>query len=455
MATDREAVVWTRTGPAPIRMGRLLVTDTQCRFTYDTEFVHAGLPGLSVLYPPEFVARTTIVWERTPHFDLLPPLQAQIPPPGEASFQRRLALAYLVRQGLKLAPGFDSDWEILMVSGHGGIGHLDVFADDATADEWYSNKTTPALFKISEDFGFSLHELLTWMDGDAEGLIAALGPTPTVGGAIPKLLLSIRDTGWDGWIALPRKGATEGRTDILLKLGRDNYPGITALEALTLDIHREAGFEVPRHWTSVINGIPTLAIERYDRTAAGRPIFTESLYSIMAVGDKRITHHYSSSYDDIGRAIDASPLPIFAEPAVAKNHLLKRLLLSFATGNGDLHLENLSVIRANGNNVFSPVYDPTPMRAYSRHDLLSVMSFGDYGDVDARDQPIHLPQAIRRLAKTLGVSKISLRGIVEEALAATDSYLERVFALAELPEPNKRQLKKVVVPARLELSKVY
>ena len=454
MATDREAVVWTRAGTSPIKMGRVLVTDTQCRFTYDADFLHAGLPGLSLLYPPEFIGRTTIAWDRTSHFDLLPPLQSLIPPQGEASFQRRLVLSYLERQGLKPAPGFDSDWEILMVSGHGGIGHLDVFPNDAKAGEWYGNKTTPPLFRITEDFGFSLKELLTWMDGDAEGIIGALGPTPTVGGAIPKLLLSIRDTGWDGWIELPRKGPTEGRTDILLKLGRDTYPGIAALEALTLDIHREAGFEVPRHWNTVINGIPAIAIERYDRTAQGRPIFTESLYSIMAIGDKRVTHHYSCSYDDVGRAIDASPLPIFTEPQEAKKHLLKRLLLAFATGNGDLHLENLSVIRRDDRILFSPVYDPTPMRAYSRHDLLSVMPFGDYGDVDEHDRPIHLVEAIRRVAKTLAISKASLRGMIEEILSFTENYLDRAFALKELPEPNKLQLKKAVAPVRSELSKV-
>ena len=454
MATDREAVVWTRVGAAPVKMGRLLVTDTQCRFTYDADFLHAGLPGLGLLYPPEFIGRTTIVWERTAYFDLLPPLQSLIPPQGEAGFQRRLVLAYLEQQGLKPAPGFDSDWEILMVSGHGGIGHLDVFPSDAKAAEWYGGKTTAALFKITEDFGFSLKELLTWMDGDAEGIIGALGPTPTVGGAIPKLLLSIRDSGWDGWIGLPRKGPTAGRTDILLKLGRDIYPGIAALEALTLDVHREAGFEVPRHWTAVINGIPAIAIERYDRTAEGRPIFTESLYSIMAVGDKRVTHHYSSSYDDIGRAMDASPLPIFTDPPQAKRHLLKRLLMAFATGNGDLHLENLSVIRRDGSTVFSPVYDPTPMRAYTRHDLLSVMPFGDYGDVDERNQPVHLAEAIRRLAKTLGTSKASLHQMIEEVLAATGNYLDRVSALAELPEPNKLQLKKIIAPVRTELARV-
>lgn len=454
MATDREAVVWTRAGAAPMKMGRLFVTDTQCRFTYDSDFLHAGLPGLSVLYPPEFVGRTTIAWDRTSHFDFLPPLQALIPPQGEANFQRRLVLSYLEKQGLQPAPGFDSDWEILMVSGHGGIGHLDVFADDAKAAEWYTGKSTPALFRITEDFGFSLKELLTWMDADAEGIIGALGPTPTVGGAIPKLLLSIRDSGWDDWIALPRKGPAEGRTDVVLKLGSNMYPGIVGLEALTLDIHREAGFEVPRYWTTAINGVSAIAIERYDRTFEGRPIATESLYSIMAIGDKRITHHYSSSYDDIGRAIDISPLPVFTEPQGAKLHLLKRLLFALLTGNGDLHMENLAAVRRDGRIAFSPVYDPTSMRAYTRHDLLSVMPFGDYGEDDERGRPIHLADALRRLAKALGISKQLLHRTVEEALGATDRYLDRVSDVVDLPDANKQQLQKILPPLRSELSRL-
>jgi serine/threonine-protein kinase HipA len=174
----------------------------------------------------------------------------------------------------------------------------------------------------------------------------------------------------------------------------------------------------------------------------------------MAIGDKHVTHHYSSSYDDIGRAIDVSPLPLFTEPQEAKLHLLRRLLFALATGNGDLHMENLAVVRRDGRVAFSPVYDPTSMRAYTRHDLLSVMPFGGYGEEDERGQPVHLADALRRLAKNMGISRALLRRAVEEALGATDRYLDRVFGLAHLPEANKLQLKTVLPPVRTELSRV-
>ena len=454
MASDRAAVVWTRIGNAPTKMGRLFVTDSQCRFTYDTDFIATGLPGLGVLYAPDFIGATTIAWERTANFDLLPQLQSLIPPQGESNFQRRLVLSYLQQQGTALAPGFDSDWGILMVSGHGGIGHLDVFPNDTKAMEWYADRSQPALFRIGDDFGFSLKGLMTWMDGDAEAIIGALGPTPSVGGAIPKLLLSIPASGWDGWIGLPRKRNIEGRTDVILKFESGNYPGIVALEALALDLHREAGLDVPRHWTTNINGVPAMAIERYDRTAEGAPLFVESLYAALASGDKRVTHHYSSTYDNIGFAIDRSPIAIVSDPPAAKRHLLQRLLLAFATGNGDLHLENLALVRHATRTTFSPVYDPTPMRAYSRHDMLSVMPFGNYGEMDAKDQSIDLPEGLRRLAKNLTITKKQLQKMTEEVLSLTAAYAERVTGLTGLPDVNKQHLVGIVKRVRKDLQRV-
>lgn len=433
-------------------MGRLLVTDSQCRFTYDTEFITTGLPGLGLLYAPDFVGTTTIAWERTAHFDLLPQLQALIPPQGESNFQRRLVLSYLQQQGMTPAPGFDSDWAILMVSGHGGIGHLDVFPTDAKAMEWYGEKTEPPLFRIGDDFGFSLKELMTWMDGDAEAIIGALGPTPSVGGAIPKLLLSMPASGWDGWIGLPRKRQVQGRTDIILKFESSSYPGIVALETLALELHRAAGLDVPRHWPAMINGVPAIAIERYDRTAGGTPIFVESLYATMASGDRHITHHYSSSYDNIGYAIDRSPIPLVSDPRAAKLHLLRRLLLALATGNGDLHLENLALLSKAAHTTFSPVYDPTPMRAYSRHDMLCVMPFGQYGEQDEKGRPVDLPEGMRRLAKNLAITKKQLRTATEEVLGLTENYGEKVGDLTGLPDANKQHLARVVERVRKELA---
>ncbi len=445
MKTDREAVVWTRAGTRPVKMGRLYVTDSECRFTYSEDFPGTGLPGLGVLYPPEIIQQTTIVRRRTEFFDLLPPLQSLIPPRGEKNFQRQLILAYLARKGIVPSRGFDADWEILMMAGHGGIGHLDVFPDDEKALEWYSAPAGQGLFRISGKFGFSLKEFLTWFDDEAGGFIQVIGATPTVGGAIPKLLMTIPETGWTGEVGLPSRAGARGVTDVILKFEQTRlYPGIIDLEALALDVHEEAGFEVPRRWKTVINDIPTFVIERFDRDMDCNPLFTETLYSIFASGDRSVTSPYSTTYDAIGRAIDRSPVDLVTDRKAAKRYLLKRLLLALATGNGDMHLENLSIIRRGDELGFSPVYDPTPMRAYSIHNLLTPMPFGGYGEVS-------LCEALVRFTRNLGFRKTYLLDLIDEVLTVTRDYEERVRALEGLPERNRENLVSIVESVKAQL----
>jgi serine/threonine-protein kinase HipA len=237
-------------------------------------------------------------------------------------------------------------------------------------------------------------------------------------------------------------------TDVILKFEQTrSYPGIIELEALALDLHEAAGFDVPRRWMTSIHDIPTLAIERFDRDKNCSPLFTETLYSVFASGDQSITTPYSTTYDAIGRAIDRSPIDLVSDRKSSKRHLLKRLLMALATGNGDLHLENLSIINQGNMLSFSPVYDPTPMRVYSIHNLLTPMPFGQYGEV-------HLKEALVRFTRNLGFRKKDLSGLIEEVLAITKDYTDRIQALKTLPDANKKNLVSIVDSIKDELRKV-
>ncbi|MDH5425708.1 MAG: HipA domain-containing protein [Gammaproteobacteria bacterium] len=454
MNRDRSAVVWTRLATRPLKMGRLYLTQTECRFSYDLDYLQTGLPGLGIIYDPKIIGDNTIVRQRTEFFDLLPPIQFLLPPQSEHNFQRQLILSYLNKKGITPARGLDTDWEILKVAGHGGIGHLDVFENDEKALEWYSTPAKNELFEITDEIGFSLKEFLTWFDHDGETLINAIGPTPSVGGAIPKLLLSIPQSGWDNRIGLPTKIGAHGVTDVVVKFEQSNsYPGIIELEALALDIHQQAGFDVPRYWKANINDIPVLAVERFDRDKYHNPVFTESLYSILASGDREITNHYSYSYDKIGRAIDRSPIDIVANRMQAKEHLFRRFIFSLLTANGDLHLENFSVIKTTNQFGFSPVYDPTPMRAYSLHNMLSVMPFGHYGDImQGQSEPVALNQALKNLAHHLNIKKSRVKQIIENALEATASFEQSVSMISRLPEDHKSRLIKIIGKLRNSLN---
>lgn len=450
MSTDKEAVIWTRLGGEVNRMGRLYVTDKECRFTYDNDYLQLNLPGLGLVYAPEFYGNTTITRERQKPFDLFPPIQSLIPPRQADNFQRNLALKYLQQKhGQPFSNtntvNFDADWEILKVSGHGGIGHIDVFENDGMAENWYANPPRHELMEITEELGFSLKQFMTWFEEDIEVFIQTIGPTPSVGGAIPKLLLSIPESGWDGRIGLPTRKKTPGIIDVVLKFEQTTrYPGIIELEILTLDMHREAGFDVPRYWSCMFKGMPALAIERFDRDQNNTPLSSETLYSILASGIT-LNNHYDYRYDLIAQAIDVSPVELVSDTIEAKQHLFKRLLMALLTGNGDLHLENLSITCSNeiadDTKRFSKIYDPAPMRAYAQHDMLSVMPFGEYGETpEGSDETVTLKAAVERFAKSCGLSKTQTEESTEEMLLHTRDFSSRVAELKTVPDENKNRL---------------
>ena len=442
---DRQAVVWTRIDAQPIKMGILYITEQQSRFTYESEFIQTGLKGLGIAYTPSEYGINAIIRNRSRYFDFHPPVQSLLPPDTDNNFMRNLILRYLEKAGITPALGLETDWEILTRTAHGTIGHLDIFANDSSAYNWYSTPSSKEMHPIEEgSFGFSLKEFVTWMDSDAEEIVTILGPTPTLGGAIPKLPLSIPKEGWNGLVGLPTRYGDTGRTDIILKLeDSTRYKGLVELEQLGFDVHKRAGFEVPRFWPTEIEGLQALAIERFDRDDKCTPLFMESLYSVLASGSKSVTNHYSKSYDFIGKALDNQNVIMASDPKLAKQHLFKRLILAFLTGNGDLHMENLSLLQRDGKMAFSPVYDPTPMRAYARHNELhpQEMTFGDFGDyIGKSDKLVNFPMAIENFCKTLKINKKTWITIIQDSLDVTSDYPEKVGQLKRLPDAGKERL---------------
>jgi len=451
---DRQAVVWTRVAGEPVKMGSLYVTDQEARFQYTPEYVASGLPGLSLVYPPAVYGERPVVVRR-PHA-LHPRLRALLPPPGEHNLQRRLLLAHLRAEGATLADPFDEEWALLTTAGHGGIGHVDCFADDDAARSWYGDVRPAPLVEVGERMGSALRDLIAWLDADAAALLQTLGPTPSVGGAVPKLLVAIPRAGWTGEVSAPTKGRDPTRIDVVLKLERSQtYPGLVELEAMALEAHAAAGFAVPRHWRCQVAGLPALAVERFDRDAQGRPIPFESWFAILSAGARDITTPYEGSLDRIGRAIDTPAITLVGDRRAAKRHLFQRLLMALLTGNGDLHLENLAILGSGETAHFSPIFDPTPMRAYSLHDMITPLPFGDYGQLpDGADVPVGLSAAITRFAGALAIRRDEATLLVRATLGATADYVNRLRSLTTVPDPHKRRLEEICLDMRRRLAEM-
>lgn len=454
---DYHAVVWTRTavdGPAPravnnaapMKMGDLVVTPRETRFSYTEEFLALGrdAPGLSLLSSPRLYGRNAVVFAARDGMPLHPRLLSLIPGEGQRNIQRRIYTELLARQPNPPAPGFDMDWALLMLTGHNGIGHLDVFRDDRAALAAYAQRF-PALpapgtrAKFWHAIRDDVVRDLTLMD--VEVIADLLGPTPSAGGMIPKLLVAIPDKKkWDGSFARPGTRVVNGKafSDVVLKIEPAEYQGVAELEALCLQLHREAGFNVPRFWRATLDGLELLAVERFDRTGDGVPIPMETFYSVFATGNRRFTSNQDTDLAEVGRWLEKLGSVANLDVRAVQREFYKRLCFAVCTGNGDLHLQNVAFLGGPANTTIAPVYDPAPMRAWPRHDVRFAVP------LDFDDAIGGFGENLIALGTSYGFTPSQARATLKYALDATRDYAERVEALTSVPAERRERLVGIV-----------
>lgn len=449
--TDRYAVVWARTTAKPRKMGNLVATDREMRFSYVPEFLEQGeVAGLSLLLPPSLWRDRPFVHQSTEILPLLPRLMALIPGRNANNIQRRLYTSLLAKRSNPPAQGIETEWELLMLTGHNGIGHIDVFLDDRVALETYADQGAPKKRLGSRSELWKILKEGTSQDFSNETLdiMRLIGATPSVGGQIPKLLVAIPDKfTWDGSLAEPGSLAIDGvpYVDVVMKVEDSQYRGLLALEALCLDLHRELGFEVPRHWRTSIDGLSVLAVERFDRIPSGGPIAMESFFSVYATGQQQVRTMTDAEVEGVGHMLLKLAEIANIDPMPARLEVYRRFLMALLTGNGDLHLENLAFLGGPEKVRVAPVFDPAPMRAWDRHDLISALPF--YID-DKHD----LGYSVTRVGESFGLTRTAASDILHDLMTATQDYPQRVLALNDVPDVNKKNLASRVKSLRARLT---
>lgn len=438
--TDRYAVVWARTATAPRKMGQLVATGREMRFSYAPEFLEQGkgVAGLSLLLPPRLWRERPFVHASSEILPLLPRLMALIPGRNANNIQRRLYTSLLAKRSNPPAQGFETEWELLMLTGHNGIGHIDVFPDDRAALETYADTDVPRkrIGSRSEFWKFLKQGATDNFSEEALDIMRLIGPTPSVGGQIPKLLVAIPDRDiWDGSLAEPGTREINGarHVDVVMKIEDPQYRGLAALEALCLELHRELGFGVPRYWRASIDGLSVLAVERFDRTADGAPLALESFFSVYATGQQQVRTMTDAEMEGVGLMLLKLAEIADIDPAVARREVYRRFVMALLTGNGDLHLENLAFLGGPEKVRVAPVFDPAPMRAWDRHDLISALPFY----IDASQS---LADSIARVGESFGLTRTVAADILHELMVATRDYPDRVLALKDVPESNRKNL---------------
>ena len=450
--TIKNGVVWTRAGGEPKKLAAITVLDD--RVVFDIPETANTAPPLSIVWPWADI-RTRIEYKRTANLPLPPFMMSHIPPPhrswGMQNLQRRLLEITIAQFEDAPPPGFDTDWEMLMLGGRDGIGHMDFFRHDDEAKAWYAQLTAHPTWKngrsgLWHGVHHQIQSALPETERDIE-LSSLVGPTPSVGGMIPKLLLAIPPLGpedsWDGsYVSSATLNEQAEAHHVVAKIETSDYPGLVALEALCLEIHKEAGLRTPHCWTlETEEGLRVLAIKRFDRQA-GRPLLLESAFSILHLA-RNTASQVHGNLDMLGQAINATGLGISHHPSKDAEDAYARLLLALLTGNGDLHWDNWSFLQHKCRVGLSPVYDPAPMRAYSQHNLLMVMPFAGL-TINKSMVPSNIGLRLLKMAGlAFGISEDKARNIMAHMLAITVDYPDRIQTLVtanRVPAETARHL---------------
>ncbi len=231
---------------------------------------------------------------------------------------------------------------------------------------------TRGLLKRAEtQKGESLAEILEW---DGKGnifteLVEKYITRAGISGVQPKVLVPQAadiDTYSDS--ASDAVRATFFSQDLIVKSGRQQYPGLAANEFLCMTMASEAGIAVPEFYLSKNREL--FVMKRFDRTPAGVALGFEDM---AALGGLSAYEKYDRSYSFIARLVQS-----FASPehvATSLQSLFDVVALSCLVGNGDAHLKNFGLLYSDPTRAdckLAPAYDIVNTTAYIAEDALAL-----------------------------------------------------------------------------------
>lgn len=278
------------------------------------------------------------------HRDLHPIFQMNLPE-GYVLEQLRNRLAKTVKVDPML---------LLALSGSSApIGRVFVSSDQV--NELIQRNAPPAT-------GENLDEILAW-DG-AEDLFAELVDRyilrAGISGVQPKVLVPERPQ-------TPEHKFTSKTNDLIIKSGRDEFPGLAINEYLCMSIARDAGIPVPPFYLSQNHKL--FIMRRFDRDEQLNPLGFEDMTTLMGLSAEQ---KYSKSYAAIAKAVR-----VFCSAENQRsslNQLFDSVALSCIVGNGDAHLKNFGVLYSDpvkSDTRLAPAYDIVNTTAYLPEDTLA------------------------------------------------------------------------------------
>lgn len=162
--------------------------------------------------------------------------------------------------------------------------------------------------------------------------------------------------------------ATVRTTDLIVKSGRQEYPGLAANEYLCMSIAKESGLSVPEFYLSKNKEL--FVMQRFDRTPDGTPLGFEDMAVLAGLSSRE---KYKTSYSHVARLVEA-----FASGPQVTSSLhafFDMVALSCVVGNGDAHLKNFGLIYTDPTTNdcrLAPAFDLVNTTAYIPEDVLAL-----------------------------------------------------------------------------------
>jgi serine/threonine-protein kinase HipA len=138
----------------------------------------------------------------------------------------------------------------------------------------------------------------------------------------------------------------------ILKPQAQTFPHLPENEHVTMRIAEAAGLDVPANGlVRLRDGTLAYVTRRFDRTEDGAKRLQEDFCQLAGLSPKQ---KYEGSAELCSRLVRRHA----SEPLVTALALFRQLAFGWWTGNGDLHLKNLSLLRGeDGRHRLSPAYD--------------------------------------------------------------------------------------------------
>ena len=237
----------------------------------------------------------------------------------------------------------------------------------------------------------------------------------------------------------PRLTLVNYPTGYILKPQTSEYRNLPEAEDLAMRIAEKTGVKTVPHALLRMNGQFAYITKRIDRKITGRQRLHVQKYAMedFCQLDERLTmDKYRGSYERCAKIVSRHSV----RKGLDLSELFLRLVISFVTGNSDMHLKNFSLIETEpGSGIFvlSSAYDLLPVNLVMPEDReeFALTMNGKKANLHRND--------FLHFAEQSGVGRTAAEKIIKKVLAAEDDFLS-LCDDSYLPQDMKDALKELI-----------